>query len=244
MKITYPSEAERKASIESILDQAYPKEERLGEYLRDLYRQIGFDFLMHGMGRMMTFVVLLYSICIFCSKLTTEPVNAEIWVYVAIFSPIAFLLPMFLAVVGEKEQGMMELLMTCRYTLYHVLTLRMVIATIFAMTANSIALILALYNEGINDVLHVVFLSVTSVLVYAALFLMLIWKRNPLFAQMGLLAGWMMGHFGMRLLMPQLYSLLAMHLPLLCHVIVWMVMGSMAARYLKKGLRCGFVPLV
>ena len=244
MKIVYPTEAERKVSIEYILDQAYPKEERLGEYLRDLYHQIGFDFLMHGMGRMMTFVVLLYSICIFCSKLTTEPVNAEIWVYVAIFSPIAFLLPMFLGVVGEKEQGMMELLMTCRYTVYHVLTLRMIIATIFAMTANSIALILVLYNEGVGDVLHVVFLSVTSVLVYAALFLMLIWKRNPLFAQMGLFAGWMMGHFGMRLLMPQLYSLLAMHLPLLCHVIVWMVMGSIAARYLKKGLRCGFAPLV
>ncbi len=244
MKIDYPSEAERHASIEYILNRAYPKEEKLSEYLRGLYRQIGFDFLMHGMGRMMAFVLFLYFICIFCSKLTTEPVTVEIWVYVVIFSPAAFLLPMFLGLVGEKEQGMLDLQMTCRYTVFHVLTLRMMIAAIFAMTANSTALLLVLYNEGIGDVLHVIFLSITSVLVYAVLFLILLWKRNPLLAQLGLCVGWGAGHFAMRLFMPQLYGLLAMHVPLLCHAVVWLFMGWMATKYLQKGLRCGFAPLV
>lgn len=244
MKIDYPSEAEWHASIESILDRAYPKEEKLTEYFQVLFRRIGFDFLMNGMGRMMFFILLLYFVCIFCSKLSTEPVTVEIWSYVVILSPVAFLLPMFLGLIGEKEQGMMELQMTCRYTVYHVLTLRMMIATIFAMTVNSIALMIVLYDEGFRDVLHIVFISITSVLIYTVLFLALLWKRNPLIAQAGLFIGWIVGNFGMSLLMPQIYGFLVMHVPLLCHVMIWILMGYVVAHLLQKGLRCGFAPLV
>lgn len=237
-EIDYPSRKERREAIHEILDRACPKKESFFRYLLRLYRQVGMEFLLHGMGKIMALMMAVYLGSIFFHDQIYTVQNPSAWLFVTILAPLGFQIPLLISVIGEREQGIYPLQMSCRITAYHILALRMLMAGGFGLVLNGIMAAAAFLNEGIGWTFHVLCLSVTALMAYAVLYLLVLEKTERILAQAVLFFAWCLFHGAVFQVCPGVYEYFALRLPTAVHVGAWVMMGYWGSVQLERWIEC------
>lgn len=234
MKIEYPTEEEINASIATSIEGAYPKREGILVYLGRLYRHIGLGFLMHGMRELFLLVIAAYGFGICCYDKLSQTLANQSHLFIILFSPLVFQLILFLSVLGEREQNTYEVEMTCKYTVYHVLALRMFLVSGFSILLNAIFCTALFWENGMTVLVRMIFLSATALFAYSLLYVSLLTKSARLIYQVLLYGAWLVGNVLFRLLLPMLYEYIVWQLPVVLHVFVWLLFAGIMGHKLSQ----------
>lgn len=236
MKIEYPSRKERRQAVRQIMDRGFPKRKPFYRWLHDLYRQVGLEFLFHGMGSAVAMMAVIYLCCFLFAEPDFAGTDPKTWYTAVILIPLAFQLPLLLSAISEKEQRVYELQMCCPVTACHILALRMILAGGVSLVLNGLLLAAIFLSEGMAVVFHLLCLSVTALLIYAFLYLLLVERGGRLTAQVLYYGVWWLAHSGMFRLSPGVYEFLALGLPVACHVAAWILLCFWGGRELRRWL--------
>lgn len=226
MIIEYPTQEEINASVSDVTCKAYPKRENVFLFLWKLYRRVGFMDVMHGMEKIMLFLAAAYILGTELLMNSDVGLNINIYLLIMMSSPLAFQMLFGLFLIEGVEQGTYEIEMSCQYTTYHLLILRMGTAGLFFVMVNGIFFTcygLSL-NTGIAAALQMAFLSVSMFLLYFALYVWLLLKTVCLQAQLVLYLLWLLGGGFIRFVLPDAFEYMAVRFPLLIHVAIWAAM--------------------
>lgn len=234
MKIEYPTEDEINTSIAVSIEKAYPKREGFLIYLSRLYRQIGLAFLLHGMWELFLLVIAAYGFGICCFDILSQPLTARSYLPIILFSPLVFQLILLLSVLREQEQYTYEVEMTCKYTVYHVLALRMLIVSGFSILLNAVFCMIIFWENGMEVLVRIVFLSTTALFAYSLLYVSLLMKNTRLIYQVLLYGLWLVGNMLFKLLLPKVYEYMVWQLPVVFHVFVWLLFAGMMGHKLSQ----------
>lgn len=234
MKVVYPTQEEIDDAISCVIKEACPDRENVFIFLYRLYREIGFFDVMHGMEKIMVLLIAAYVLGILCLAGDVMASAADLYLSVILFSPLVFQLLLCLFLLGEAEQGVYEIELSCKYTMYHLLILRMGIAGLFSAAVNGMALVFygILQNFGGELILRLAFLAVSTFLVYFTVYVQLILKSVRIQHQISLYFAWCAAAVLIRLCMPGVFAYLAMELPLFIHVCIWGAMLGLIMRLL------------
>ena len=144
MNIEYPTMEEMNQSIQTIITRAYPKRENVFLYMYRLYRQIGLEVLMHGVKCLFVAMIALYAVLIVVQQGMEKHGQIDSYMQMAMLSPLIFQLVLGLAVVNEREQNTYEVQQTCKYTIYHIQALRMVLTGVFSLIMNLMEMLISM----------------------------------------------------------------------------------------------------
>lgn len=241
MKIEYPTQEEIDIAVSSIIEKGCSQKENTFLFIWNLYRKIGFRDIMHGTEKIM---VILMAVWVFMIDFLTDYGKRKdftsMCMLTIVISPFLFQLLLALFMTGEKEQGVYEIEMSCPYTMYHLLTLRMGIAGVFSAVMNGI--LYAGYGfsrvNGFSTVLRLSFLSVSSLLVYFVLYLGLLTKYMSLVGQVLLYLFWILGTGLIRFICPRVFFYITVQLPMALHILIWSVAFLLIIKMLSGFMRC------
>lgn len=223
MKVDYPTTEEINGAIRSTIEKAYPEKENIWRYLMRLYRHIGSGFLLHGLRELLLGILAVYVLLICLAQDAAFDTRGHMYVFIVVFSPAAFQAVLSLSIIGEKEQLVYDLEMTCKYTVYHILLLRMLLVSSLCTLLNAGLCVAAFWQNGMEEMLHMLFLSVTSLFLYSLLYLNLLLYSSRLVYQAALYVFWAAVNSLLCMFLPPVYLFLAEELPLVCHGIAWIV---------------------
>lgn len=238
MKIDYPSEEEIEKSIGNIIEKATPSKKPVISCLIHLYRQIGMDFLLHGIREWFVVILVVYMVMICWQNNLEQTLQLRLYLGIVLFSPLVFQLLLALSVIGEREQGTYEIGMTCKYTVYHILALRMLLVGGISVVMNGIFCLLVYGNGDMKVLLHFLLLSITALLTYSLLYLSLLTKSCKLRYQTVLYGLWILANIVAVGMFPDVYTWIAIKVPLVFHVILWSILLVLSAWKMKRFLYC------
>lgn len=223
MKIDYPTQEELNQSIVSTIENAYPRNGLLFDYLVRLYKDIGFQNVMHGMEKVMLLLCAGYALLIGVTCNQEIIIGPMVYLFIVIVSPIVFQLLLLLFYIGGLEQGVYEVEMSCKYTMYHLLVFRMGIVGIFSTIMNGLFFMSFIIVDDIS--IHLAFrfalLSVSALFIYGGLYVRLIMKRVDLLSQIILYLLWIVGACFIRCIFPTVFEYIAIQIPIIVHIIIW-----------------------
>lgn len=239
MEIRYPDMEERNQSIQRIIQTAYPKKPSLIPYFCGLYKQIGIENLVHNMGYMFFSAGFLYCIAFtYFQYLMDSMTKGMTSLLLLVFSPMVFQVMLGLFILNEKEQRVFDLETTCKYTIFHVLALRMILTSIVLVIVNAVWCCLLFRDLGGKVILHILCLSVTALGLYGVCYLGLLMRSIRVSAQVFLYAMWIVTNGLLKLILPEGYIKLTMELPIVYHVFIWMALvliyGRLFSDYLTR----------
>lgn len=125
-KIPLPTEERKKCSIQFIVSNGMPQQQRLTVCLADMLRTVGLRGAFFSVGDC-AFISILISILIYVLLFTVTYSNAIYCVFLFVLSPFMYALLNLLTIWKEIMTGTYEQKMVCRYSLYQINTLRMLI---------------------------------------------------------------------------------------------------------------------
>lgn len=191
-KIDFPSNKEKKKSIQQILDIGVPQPKRLSIALPALWHNIGLRGLCFGVADCV-FLALLASSLLW-GFLFVSLTNNLHYLSVLLFlcSPFLYALLHLLTIWKEILNGTYEQLMTCRCSLRQLTTLRMLVF-------GAISVILTtLFNGALwtflstdISVLRMIGISFSSLFLFALSQLLIEWKQSAPFSTFIVSAIWM-----------------------------------------------------
>ena len=236
-KIDYPNNRELDVAIDAILDKAYPKQKGVIESLVSMYRQIGFGNILHGMTLLMGLVFLCYIGILALEMNAVEMEEGVIQLTMILCLPLMFQGILGLSILNEHEQNVYELGMTCRYTQYHMLALRMIVVSISMILFNGIMCVGLWKWDETGDFVQNAFLSVTVTLIYSVAYMKTLLGGIGLVRQAALYGIWTGVILLLKTVFPMAYHYILYQLPLLVHVAIWclaiVALGKDISRFLQ-----------
>lgn len=239
VEMNFLPDAEVKKSVDHIIEAAFPRKSSVFSEIRKMLHQMGVRFLLHDLHYMAGIVLLLYLAGgIFVSDDMAESV-CSIGDRVMILTPAAFLLPLLFFMINEQEMGMAELQMTSKYTLYHILSLKMLLVSILAAGSNLIWCLFAMKHMGFEAAVQLYFMAVTALGGYSVCNLWLLTKSISLKGQIMLFLIWICANAGLKQWVPGLYYSLVFDLPLLYHFVIWIVLAGLEMKLVRRCFEIG-----
>ena len=236
--IDYPTKEELDRTVADTIAKVYPKQKNMISYIGALYRQIGLSNVLHGMKSVGAVIAVVYVVVLGCGCGTQWQSGFQRYTSVILFSPAIFQLLLGLSILAEKEQQVYELARTSKYTIYHMLVLRMLLTVLICMVMNGGFCLLVFWKRGIQEVLQMLLLSVTALLGYSLCYLCLLTKSCQLKHQIRLYGVWVFGNLGINLLFQETYQYVALEIPLVCHMVVWGILIVLFLQKLSQFLYC------
>ena len=169
--IDMPNDLEIKNEVNFILDKVLEKEENFYSYIKNMYKKIGFRNLFHDKAELIFIGVLLLSIFlleILEIKRNSMISKERVYTFIFIISPLYYLITNIFSFINMKDNNTYEMEMVCKYNLYQVSALRMLVFSIISIFL-SLTVILGLYNK--IDILRGLMISITSIFLFSSLFL-------------------------------------------------------------------------
>ena len=156
-----------------------------------MYQKIGFRNLFHDLAEVTFIGVLLLSILVYgaISIRNNYLISEErIYTYIFIISPLYYLITNVFSFINMKENNTFETEMVCKYNLYQVSALRMMVFSMISIIL-SIMFILGLYHK--INMLKGIMISLSSIFLFSAMLLCSMLKiRSPIIKYM-VIGGWL-----------------------------------------------------
>ena len=218
--IDMPDDLEIKNQINLILDKGLENKKSFYLYMKEMYRSIGFRNLFHDLSELIFIGVLLISILVFgiISIRHHYMISKEkIYTFIFIISPLYYLLTNVFSLINVKENNTYDIEMICKYNLYQVSALRMLVFSLISILL-SMAFVLGLHNQ--INLLRGIMISITSIFLFSALFLYSITKIKYYAARYIVIVGWIIGNGALLRLRSNQYFEFLQSLPLVVYALV------------------------
>lgn len=221
--IDMPDDFEVKNQINIILDNGLESKQSFYLYIKDMYQKIGFENLFHDLSELVFIGMLFISILgfgIITTKRNQFITIEQIYTFIFVISPLFYLSTNLFSFINMKENNTYETEMICKYNLYQVSALRMLVFSIVSILLN-IIFILALYNQ--INILRGIMISITSIFVFSAGILYSMVKMKSCIARYLVIGGWIIGNGVLIRISENHYLKLLENIPIAVYVIVTVI---------------------
>ncbi|MBO3445581.1 hypothetical protein [Clostridium sp. CCUG 7971] len=224
-KVDMPDEFEIKSQINTILDKGLKKQESFYLYIKNMYKSIGIKNLFHDKSELIFIAIVVISILTYLSMriypeaINLESVNKTEEIYVLIFtvSPLYYLATNIFSFINLKENKTYEVEMVCKYNVYQLASLRMLVFSVIAVIINTI-FVSSLYEY--IDVLRGIMISITSVFLFSSILLYSLVKIKSKYIRYMVIAGWILVNVLLVSLSLSNYANLLQNIPILVYVAI------------------------
>ncbi|KNF08403.1 hypothetical protein CLPU_7c00310 [Gottschalkia purinilytica] len=236
--IDMPDETIIEAQIDTIVKKGLNPKNSFYSDLKSMYKQIGFKYLFHDMLEITFTVLIIFSMLLVPVIISSEihdKVNSR-YIYAFIFtvSPIMYLVISLLSFVNTKQKGTYEIEMTCKYNIYQLATLRMLVFSVLCILFNSIFVytINVIYEQ--IDFLRAFIVSSTSLFLFSTIFLyMIIITRSKLIKYI-VITSWIVLNSLLVVFNIDFYIYLLIKIPIYVHLVVTAICIYVYINKLKK----------
>ena len=218
--IDMPDDLEIQNQINLILDKGLKKEEHFYSYIKNMYKKIGFRNLFHDKAELIFIGVLLLSILLFGIlgiKRSSMISKERIYIFIFIISPLYYLITNIFSFMNMKENNTYEIEMVCKYNLYQVSALRMLVFSVISIFL-SVIFILGLYNK--IDILRGIMISITSIFLFSSLLLYSMVKLKSEIGRYLVIGFWIIGNLILLRLSFNQYFEFLQTMPMVVYVLV------------------------
>lgn len=175
-KIEMPSDYEIEQQIKSIVDKSIPPKESFYSYVSKMYKDIGISNIFHDLSELTYIGVLTIAVLIFSFiSLKNNEILVEDKIYTFIFtiSPLFYLVTNLFSYINMKENNTYEMEMVCKYNLYQVASLRMLVFSVICILLNTV-FVIGLYDR--INILRGIMISTSAVFIFSSILLFAIVK--------------------------------------------------------------------
>lgn len=221
--IEMPDDLEIEAQIRTIIDKGIKPKESFYSYLKNMYSQIGFKHLFHDIGEISLLIILILPILITLTVDISKNPNMKyevIYSLIFMISPILYLSMSLFSFVSTKQKRTYEIEMVCKYNIYQLASLRMLIFSIICILANGIYIggVFILYNQ--MNFFKGLMISITSLFLFSTIFLYLITKTCSSFVKYFVVGGWLFVNLTLSIINIGFYNKFLMNIPIYVYLIV------------------------
>lgn len=221
--IDMPKDFEIKQQINIILDQGLHEKQLFYLYIKEMYENIGIKNLFHDLSELIFIGVLLISVLAFGVigiNRDGEIMLEQIYTFIFITSPLFYLVTNLFSFINIKENNTYEMEMVCKYNLYQVSSLRMLVFSVISILINSVVLI-GLYNH--IDLFRGLMISITSVFLFSSILLYVIVKLNSAITRYIVIGGWVLLNAIFIKMSINEYSMVLQNIPIIVYLGVSLV---------------------
>ena len=231
--IDMPSDLEIKKQVNLILDKGLENKKSFYLYMKEMYKNIGFKNLFHDSSELIFIGLLFISIVVFVmlSIRNDYMISKEkIYMFIFIISPLYYLLTNVFSLINVKENNTYDIEMICKYNLYQVAALRMLVFSVISILS-SMVFVLGLYNQ--INLFRGIMISITSIFLFSALFLYSITKIKYYAARYIVIVGWIIGNGALLRLSSNQYFEILQSLPLVVYALVTIISAFIYFKNIK-----------
>lgn len=233
MKIDYPSQIEIDRAVSDICGAALPERESLFTFIRNMTTQLGIRYIFSGIydvlalsAALFSGVIIFLAVAIPHAKQVTPALSSALF----IFGPFFYMAAFILCLLKENTTPGLDIKMTCKYTLYHLLAYRMLAFSLLSGVVNTVYILILCARLQLSP-LYFVCLSLSSLFIFSALLMTAIFYVRSKWAMGMISAGWMALNLGIGSAFPIQYGEFLLRIPLF----VWIPAGAACvAIYLYK----------
>lgn len=168
-EVDMPDEIEIKNQINFIVDAGLKPKLKLIKYIEKIIKDIGIKSLFfNSIEVVISLIISVIYIILIGVSIDNNILNNEDILYSIIFtiSPLFYILLNLLSFIKIKENNMYEVEMVCKYDIYQLISIRMLIFSVIAIIFNSIVII-SLYHY--ISVIRGIMISLTSLLLFSVI---------------------------------------------------------------------------
>ncbi|MGL5315182.1 MAG: hypothetical protein ACRC92_18145 [Peptostreptococcaceae bacterium] len=236
-KIEMPSEYEIQQQINLIVDKSIPPKESFYSYISKMYKDIGISNVFHDLSELtyigvLTIAVLVFS---FISLKNNEMIMEDkIYTFIFTISPLFYLATNLFSYINMKENNTYEMEMVCKYNLYQVASLRMLVFSVICILLNTI-FIVGLYNK--INVLRGIMISTSAVFIFSSLLLFAIVKVKSKLAKYLVISSWVIANGAIMSLSMNEYAKILQNVPIVVYLVVTVIAAYMYLSNIKVLLK-------
>lgn len=141
----------------------------------------------------------------------------RIYIFVFIISPLYYLITNIFSFMNMKENNTYEIEMVCKYNLYQVSALRMLVFSVISIFL-SVIFILGLYNK--INILRGIMISITSIFLFSSLLLYSMVKLKSEIGRYLIIGFWITGNLTLLRLSANQYFEFLQTMPMVVYVLV------------------------
>lgn len=188
--IDMPSDFEIENQINNIIEKSVREKESFYSHLKNMYKSIGFKNLFHDISELtfvgilfLSILVLFIKSIIIDSYITTEGVYA----FIFMISPLLYFITVVFSYINMKENNTYQVEMTCKYNIFQVASLRMLVFSIICILANTIVIIIIS-----NKIMFIkgIMISISSLFLFSTLALYSLLNIKNIITKYVVVFGW------------------------------------------------------
>lgn len=222
LTIDYPDEQTIKSQIELIISKGVTKPKSFPKYLREMYQQLGFRYLFRDATELIFVVLLAVSVFLFGAfqAIENEMQVSKMYSFIFILSPILYILIATLFLVNVSRKSTFEVEMTCKYHVFQLAAFRMLVFSIVSVLINICLIIFLSMIIHTFKLFEALLISISSLSVFATIYLYVLQKFKSRFASYVMIAGWLMINFIPAVYSLEFYTFVLSQIPIYLYVVV------------------------
>lgn len=225
------------SEIETIVQRGVkPRVSFLG-HIKDMYSQLGVRNIFHDMSEII-FIVLIGIVFFTLALVVTINDNSvtiqQIYSFIFVVSPLLYLSISLFSFFNTIQKKTFEIEMTCKYNIYQISALRMLIFSIVSILINTIILFIFFYSSKEIDVLRVLIISISSLFLFSSIFLYAIVNISASLTKYFITLGWISANIILNTYKIDFYNKLLMEVPMFVHILITMICTAVYLKNLKR----------
>lgn len=220
--IDMPDDLEIENQINFIVEQGIEEKEGFYNHIKNMYKAIGFNNLFHDKSELTFISVLCMSIVALFIFRTSRDIylsKESMYAYIFMISPLFYFVTNIFSLINMKENNTYQVEMVCKYNIYQVSSLRMLIFSIICIFINTL-IILAVYDR--IDFIKGFMISMSSLFLFSTIFLYSILRIKNIITKYIVIVGWIVLNAAMSILDIRVYSNILSSIPTYVYAIVTM----------------------
>lgn len=221
LSIEFPDDCVIPIEISKIIAKGLPPKVSFLSYISTMYKQIGFKNLFRDLTEIVFIISLVVAVLTFMAmgSQTSFLLDQEsIYSFIFMTSPILYLVIAYLFFANTKIKDTFEVEMACRYNVYQLAALRMLIFSGVCMVVNALFIyFLALQYEQMN-LWHTNLISLTSLALFSTTFLFIMIRVRARYTKTIVVAGWLSINLLLNIYSKPLYYVLLNNIPIYMYI--------------------------
>lgn len=167
--IDMPNDFEIENQINTIVEKGIKEKESFYSHIKNMYKTIGFKNLFHDLSELTFVGILVVSIlAIFVKSIMRESdVSSEsVYAYIFVISPILYFSTIIFSYINIKENNTYQVEMVCKYNIFQIASLRMLVCSIICILVNTLVIII-MSNKIVF--IKAIMISISSLFVFSSI---------------------------------------------------------------------------
>lgn len=188
--IDMPSDLEIESQINFIVDNGIKKKESFYSHVINMYKSIGIKNLFHDISELTFVSVLCISILGLMAVRLNQNVHLSresIYAFVFMISPLFYFATNVFSFINMKESNTYQVEMVCKYNVYQISSLRMLVFSTACILVNT-AIVIVISNN--LELMKGIMISITSLFLFSTIFLYAALSIKKLITKYAVILGW------------------------------------------------------